>query len=198
MVNGHMTATYTFDHLRRLHQPRRQLVLRRRVGRAADERRVGKRLRSFAPDCWPRSTTWPASATATTSRHAGRLTRLHASKRRAANTYAIASDHSRPTDTPTRGLSTQKGAASWAARQATSSWRPDLPRHLSPARRRRPTSKRNGPGRALRGDSNIQRGRLPPAHRHVGSATPGPAQPTPRAPSMTRKTKHRKALQTTG
>ena len=28
-----------------------------------------------------------------------------------------------------------------------------------------------GPGRALRGDSRIQRGRLPPAHRHFGSAT---------------------------
>ena len=32
-------------------------------------------------------------------------------------------------------------------------------------------SRRNGPGRALRGDSNIQRGRLPPAHRHFGPAT---------------------------
>ena len=32
-------------------------------------------------------------------------------------------------------------------------------------------SPRGGPGRALRGDSTIQRGRLTPAHRHFGSAT---------------------------
>ena len=32
--------------------------------------------------------------------------------------------------------------------------------------------------RALRGVSRIQRGRPPPAHRHFGSATPGPALPT--------------------
>ena len=36
---------------------------------------------------------------------------------------------------------------------------------------RRPTGRRCGPGRALRGDSRIQRGRLTPAHRHFGSAT---------------------------
>ena len=51
---------------------------------------------------------------------------------------------------------------------------PDLRRHLSPARRRRrrpPGATRRGPGRALRGVSRIQRGRLTPAHRHFGSAT---------------------------
>ena len=48
----------------------------------------------------------------------------------------------------------------------------------------------NGPGRALRGVSRIQRGRLPPAHRHFGSATSrtrthdatrrhGPCEPPP-------------------
>ena len=42
--------------------------------------------------------------------------------------------------------------------------------HLSPARRRRATS-RHGSGRALRGVSRIQRGRPAPAHRHFGSAT---------------------------
>ena len=37
---------------------------------------------------------------------------------------------------------------------------------------------KRGPGRALRGVSRIQRGRPAPAHRHFGSATPGPAHPT--------------------
>jgi transposase len=51
---------------------------------------------------------------------------------------------------------------------------PDLRRHLPTARRRRngpPTRRRGGSGRAPRGDSRIQRGRLTPAHRHFGSAT---------------------------
>ena len=55
----------------------------------------------------------------------------------------------------------------------------DLRRRLPPARCRRPTrgpgelhrGGRNGPGRALRGVSRIQRGRPAPAHRHFGSAT---------------------------
>ena len=55
----------------------------------------------------------------------------------------------------------------------------DLRRHLPPDARRRPTSTThhrrrstwNGPGRALRGVSRIQRGRPAPAHRHFGSAT---------------------------
>lgn len=46
-----------------------------------------------------------------------------------------------------------------------------LRRHLPPARRRCPTSSQHGSGRALRGDSRIQRGRPTPAHRHFGSAT---------------------------
>ncbi len=62
----------------------------------------------------------------------------------------------------------------------------------TPVRRRVPTPRRrrrrtpDGPGRALRGDSSIQRGRPAPAHRHFGSATsrtrntdatPDPASP---------------------
>ena len=35
----------------------------------------------------------------------------------------------------------------------------------------RTSSRWSGSGRALRGDSSIQRGRLAPAHRHFGSAT---------------------------
>ncbi len=42
-----------------------------------------------------------------------------------------------------------------------------------------------GPGRALRGVSRIQRGRPTPAHRHFGSATPGPAPTTLRRPTTT-------------
>ena len=51
----------------------------------------------------------------------------------------------------------------------------DLRRDLPPAARGRTTRRRrgrwHGPGRALRGDSSIQRGRPAPAHRHFGSAT---------------------------
>ena len=55
----------------------------------------------------------------------------------------------------------------------------DLRRHLPPAARRPPTrhpcshrrGSGRGSGRALRGDSRIQRGRPAPAHRHFGSAT---------------------------
>ncbi|MGA8045974.1 MAG: IS110 family transposase [Dermatophilaceae bacterium] len=55
---------------------------------------------------------------------------------------------------------------------------PDLRRPLSTTPRRRPSrrhrqcrGRRGGPGRAPRGVSDIQRGRLTPAHRHFGSAT---------------------------
>ena len=54
----------------------------------------------------------------------------------------------------------------------------DLRRYLQTTRRRRPSSPWGGPGRALRGVSRIQRGRPTPAHRHFGSATPGPEFPT--------------------
>jgi hypothetical protein len=55
----------------------------------------------------------------------------------------------------------------------------DLRRRPPTTRRRRRTreaadchqSRGRGPGRALRGDSRIQRGRPSPAHRHFGSAT---------------------------
>ena len=46
-----------------------------------------------------------------------------------------------------------------------------------------PSARGGGPGRAPRGVTHIQRGRLTPAHRHFGSATPGTrtndATPTP-------------------
>ena len=45
--------------------------------------------------------------------------------------------------------------------------------------------RKRGPGRALRGVTHIQRGRLSPAHRHFGSATPGPAPTTLRRPTPT-------------
>ena len=45
------------------------------------------------------------------------------------------------------------------------------------------TGRRCRSGRALRGVTEIQRGRLTPAHRHFGSATPGPATTTLRRTS---------------
>ena len=45
-----------------------------------------------------------------------------------------------------------------------------LYRQLRPSRRRH-RARGRGPGRALRGVTHIQRGRLAPAHRHFGSAT---------------------------
>src|SRR6185437_13101338 len=48
---------------------------------------------------------------------------------------------------------------------------PPVRRGLPPARRRRPSNPANGPGRALRGDSIVQRGRPSPGHRHFGPAT---------------------------
>ena len=44
-------------------------------------------------------------------------------------------------------------------------------RHLLETPTAPPTMTWHRPGRALRGDSSIQRGRLAPAHRHFGSAT---------------------------
>ena len=57
---------------------------------------------------------------------------------------------------------------------------PILRRHLPTPRHRRPTpspAHRGAPGRALRGDSRIQRGRPAPAHRHFGSATSRTREP---------------------
>ena len=55
-----------------------------------------------------------------------------------------------------------------------------------------PPSVERGPGRALRGVSCIQRGRLNPAHRHFGSATPGTRtnDATPAATTEDRTAKH--------
>ena len=58
------------------------------------------------------------------------------------------------------------------------------------------TRRRRGPGRALRGVSRIQRGRPAPAHRHFGSATPGPAKPTLRRTTRPRKSQPTTTLQT--
>ena len=52
-------------------------------------------------------------------------------------------------------------------------------------RRRRNGSAGCESGRALRGVSRIQRGRPTPAHRHFGSATPGPAPTTLRRANTT-------------
>lgn len=89
----------------------------------------------------------------------------------------------------------------------------DLRRQLSttPHRRcgRRLRGRERGPGRALRGVSCIQRGRLNPAHRHFGSATPGtrtndatPAcphegRPTPKSTSSPRVDNRRGAVERT-
>ncbi|WP_367652503.1 IS110 family transposase [Intrasporangium sp.] len=53
----------------------------------------------------------------------------------------------------------------------TPNLRRDLPATARRRPRRRPGGSPDGPGRALRGDSDIQRGRPAPAHRHFGSAT---------------------------
>ena len=66
-----------------------------------------------------------------------------------------------------------------------------------PACRRRPASPRADrceSGKALRGVTHIQRGRLPPAHRHFGSATSRTREPNARPCSDARKS----TLQTTG
>jgi hypothetical protein len=78
--------------------------------------------------------------------------------------------HRRPRLLPTQAWRRQDPAR----RTALSETAP-LRRHLPPARQGRSSSRgpgrRNGPGRALRGDCSIQRGRPAPAHRHFGSAT---------------------------
>jgi predicted flap endonuclease-1-like 5' DNA nuclease len=78
--------------------------------------------------------------------------------------------HRRPCLLPTQTSRGQEAAGGDPLSQAQ-----DLRRHLPTAPRRRPERRRagswSGPGRALRGDSSIQRGRPTPAHRHFGSAT---------------------------
>ena len=67
-------------------------------------------------------------------------------------------------DTPGRVYYRRKLAAGQdTPRSAALPQAQDLRRHLPPAPRRRPSRRRCGPGRALRGVSRIQRGRLAPA-----------------------------------
>jgi hypothetical protein len=104
---------------------------------------------------------------------------------------AAAQRHRRTRVLPTQTRRQEDPEGSTALPQATT-----LQRHLSTTPRRRPSrratrrtdGRRDGPGRALRGDSRIQRGRPAPAHRHFGSATsrtrrtdatPTPARPEP-------------------
>ena len=54
-----------------------------------------------------------------------------------------------------------------------------------------------GPGRAPRGDTSVQRGRLPPAPRHFGSATSRTRTNDATRAHKTRKTTTPKALQPT-
>ena len=80
-------------------------------------------------------------------------------------------------DTPGRAYYRRKLAAGktrWKPCAASSGGSP-TPSIVSSRRRQDDRHRRpgRGSGRALRGVSCIQRGRLPPAHRHFGSATPG-------------------------
>ena len=93
------------------------------------------------------------------------LTRLQQSPGQRASSTVAALD-GRPGLLPAQARHGQDPPGGVALPQA-----PHLRRALSPARHRRPPSSRHGPGRALRGDSSIQRGRPAPAHRHFGSAT---------------------------
>ena len=68
-------------------------------------------------------------------------------------------------------LPAQKSRREEALGSAQVSQAQDLRRDLPPAARRHCLGNRCGSGRALRGVSRIQRGRLAPAHRHFGSAT---------------------------
>jgi hypothetical protein len=81
-----------------------------------------------------------------------------------------------------RLLPTQTRGRQDPARSAAMPKAATLRRHLPPPGRRCQGAGSqwpgHGPGRASRGDSTIQRGRPAPAHRHFGSATPGPAEPT--------------------
>ncbi len=73
--------------------------------------------------------------------------------------------HPRPRLLPAQARRWQDASRSHALPQT-----PDLRRPI-PAACRGSARGWNGPGRALRGDSDIQRGRPAPAHRHFGSAT---------------------------
>jgi hypothetical protein len=79
--------------------------------------------------------------------------------------------HRRPGLLPPQASRRQETHGSHALPQT-----PNLRRHLPPAARRRRTTWCR-PGRAVRGDSRIQRGRPTPAHRHFGSATSRTREP---------------------
>jgi transposase len=101
--------------------------------------------------------------------------------------------HRGPRVLPTQESSGQGAAGGDPLPEAT-----HLRRDLQATRRRRPSCRKRGAGRALRGVTHIQRGRLSPAHRHFGSATPGPAPTTLRRPPRPRKSQPASSLQSTG
>ncbi len=76
-------------------------------------------------------------------------------------------------DTPGRAYYRRKIAAGKSRREAMRCLKTaDLRRPVPPAaHRRRHGACGRGSGRAPRGDTSVQRGRLAPAHRHFGSAT---------------------------
>jgi len=84
--------------------------------------------------------------------------------------HPTAPRHRRPRLLPTQTSRRQEATRGHPLLEAQ-----DLRRHLPPAPRRYPTGRqrrrRHGSGKALRGVTHIQRGRLTPAHRHFGSAT---------------------------
>ena len=105
-----------------------------------------------------------------------------AGNRRMSHMIHIAAISQLRVDSDGRLLPTQARRGQEASRSDQVSQAPHLRCDLPPARRRRPRLSRGdrrgrrcggqcGPGRALRGDSRIQRGRPAPAHRHFGSAT---------------------------
>ena len=87
--------------------------------------------------------------------------------------HPAAARHRRPRLLPTQASRREEAAKKRCAASSDGSQTPSTS-SSSPT----PPSRWRGPGRALRGVSRIQRGRPAPAHRHFGSATPGPAPPT--------------------
>ena len=88
--------------------------------------------------------------------------------------HPAAPRHRRPRLLPTQASGREEAARKRSAASSDASPTPSTS-SSSPTPLR---AERRGPGRALRGVSRIQRGRPAPAHRHFGSATPGPASPT--------------------
>ena len=142
--------------------------------------------RSWPPGSWPTSATSPGSPTATASPpgpapHPRRLLRRaeppplsRAGNRRMNHMIHIAAISQIRLDTDGRAYYRRKRAEGKKPLEAIRC----LKRRISDAIYRQLLADAqaaqaawHGPGRALRGDSRIQRGRPAPAHRHFGSAT---------------------------